>query len=102
MTLRHAGLRLGVVPGLDLLPVALLRIPPAALRLVHRQRACLVGEVGHVVYRLLHLALLQQKHSLGKCAIGITESYFRPPRRLSLRFGQAWGRSCAPLQDACQ
>ena len=61
MARRHAGLRLGVVPRLNLLPVALLRVPPAALWIVHCQRACLVGEVRHVIYRLLHLALLQAK-----------------------------------------
>ena len=93
MTRRHAGLRLGVVPGLDLLPVALLRVPPAALWRVHRQRACLAGKVRHVVYRLLHLALLQAEALTWRVRVHLTEEatsghrtgFFLPQQR------QAWG-----------
>lgn len=53
-----ARLCLGIVPVLPLSPSALLWVPPAALGRVDRQRARLVGKVGHMVNWLLNLTLL--------------------------------------------
>ena len=87
---RHARLCLGVVPGLVLLPVALLRVPPAALWRVHRQRARLVGEVRHVVYRLLHFALLHARAATRQVRALRTSAASGHRRGALLSHQQAW------------
>ena len=81
---RDCRLRLGVVPGLHLLPLALLRVAPAALGLVHGERARLVRKVRHMVDGLWKVPLSD-------------------PRRPGLSLRRAAAQASAPVQpNACQ